>query len=156
MQRPCDFASLPNAGDGSDIGAVELHTSPCVSSSALGAFGHRTLVTLKLKKKRIRPGPVPVVVSNGNPFAVSGELSGQTSSRIGGKHKKRVALKAVELRVAKHARETVKLKLSPNLLQGVRRSGALSLRLKAVVHDPAGNTRTVRANVSPKLKSRRR
>jgi hypothetical protein len=163
LQRPCDFASLPNAGDGSDIGAVELQANPCAQPAnshspspgpqRLSAFGAEPLVTLKLKTRRIAArGPLPVVVSNGNAFAVSGELSGQTTSRLGDGRKRRIALKARPFSLAEKASEKVQLELPHKLTQVLKRTGKLPLALSAVVHDPAGNARTVKARISPKLK----
>jgi hypothetical protein len=46
----------------------------------------------------------------------------------------------------------VKLRLSRALRRLLARKHKLSLRLTAKVHDPAGNTRTVKKLVAPKLR----
>jgi hypothetical protein len=114
------------------------------------AFGARTLVRLKLAAKRIPgKGPVKVRVSNGNDFQVTGRLSGRTAS------KRAVKLKPKSFEVAADSAGTVKLRLPKALQRQIRRKGKLKLRLKAKVKDPAGNTRTVKKRVTPKLKKRK-
>jgi hypothetical protein len=156
LQRPCDFASLPNAGDGSDIGAVEIQTTPCVLPSPPGnSVSSKALVTLRLGAKRVAAGrPLPVVVSNGSAFAVSGGLSGHTASRIGTAHKKRIALRSEPFSLGKEARETVDLQLPRKLVLFFKRTGKLRLDLQAVVRDPAGNESAIEATVSAKLKKK--
>jgi hypothetical protein len=146
LGRPFDFASRPNAIDGSDIGAVELHPD-------VAAFGAKTLVTLRLASRRIPArGPLAVRVANGNAFAITGRLSGQSAKAAATAKTKRVKLKAKSFRVAASSRKTVKLKLPRALTRALRKRGRLSLRLTGRVTDPAGNSRTVRAKVAPKLK----
>ncbi len=155
--RPYDFGSLANAGDGSDIGAYEVQ-APAGSgggvASASGsrpAFGARTLVTLRLGAKRIPArGPLPVVVTNANRFAVSGRLSAATTTR------RRVALAARSIRVRAGARATAKLALPTRLRLRFAHTGRLTLRLRAAVRDPAGHTRTVTKTVSVPLRRRHR
>jgi len=152
LSRPFDFASTANAGDGSDIGAVEMQ-APGTEPSAL-AFGPKTLVTLKLAARRIRPrGAVKVRVANGNGFAVTGKLWGQTLKKVAASRRRRIRLKAKALSVAAHARKTVKLALRKPLRKLLVRKGKLTLRLVARVKDPAGNTRTVRKRVTLRLRT---
>jgi hypothetical protein len=152
LGRPFDFAPIVNAGDGSDIGAVELQAG----AGAPLAFGSKTLVTLRLAAKRIpAKGPVPVRVANGNAFEVSGRLSGRTTKAVAVAKRKRIKLGTKAFRVAANSRTTVKLKLPRKLGRLLRRSGRLSLRLSARVQDPAGNSRTVSKKVAPKLKGTR-
>ena len=66
--------------------------------------------------------------------------------------KKRVKLKAKSFKVAANSRKTVKLKLPASLRRVLKRTGKLSLRLTARVKDPAGNARTVKKKVTPRLK----
>jgi len=54
------------------------------------------------------------------------------------------------------ARKTIKLALSKALRSELRRKRRLVLRLSVAVQDPAGNRRTVRRQVTPRLKGRRR
>ena len=163
LSRPFDFSAIANAADGSDIGAVELPltrpsgespgpTTPTTPTTP--AFGARTLVTLRLAARRIPArGPLAVIVANRNGFGVSGRLSGATTRRIAtAQRTRRVKLRARSFSVAANARKSVRLKLPKALRRLLRRKGKLSLRLTARVKDPAGNTRTVRKRVSPKLK----
>ena len=110
-------------------------TSPVQPLSPL-AFGANTHVTMSPAARRIRRrGPVKVVLSNGNGFTVTGKLTAQTT-------------KGTAFAVGARARKSVTLKLSKTLRRLLRRDGKLSLRLAAAVSDPAGNTRTLRKNVS--------
>jgi hypothetical protein len=180
LPRPADFASLPNAGDGSDIGAVELQLpappggSPGQGGPGSGqggpgsgqggpgsggppAFGSATFVTLRLGARRIPArGPVPVVVRNANAFPVAGAVSGRTARRVpAGRRQRRVRLGAKTFQVGAQAKTRVRLKLPAALRRLLRREGRLTLRLRARVGDPAGNTRTVAKTVSPRLKRAR-
>jgi hypothetical protein len=87
------------------------------------------------------------------PFAVSGRLAG--TATIGAK-RGGAKLTAKPLTVAASDRTTVKLALSTTLRRELRRKRKLVLRLSAAVQDPAGNRRTVRHQVTPRLKPRRR
>jgi CSLREA domain-containing protein len=148
-------------GPACDIGAFE-RSVPAPGGGgppggSLPAFGAKTLVTLKLARKRIPArGPLPVRVSNANDFLVTGRLSGQTTKRITVSSKRRVKLKARSFRVGAHAGKTVKLRLPKVLRRLLARKGRLFLRLTARVKDPAGNARTVRKRTSPRLKGKRR
>jgi hypothetical protein len=84
-----------------------------------------------------------VVVTNRNPFRVQGTLSGKKLGRKG-------------FSAAAARRATVRLKLSMKLRARLKQKGRLSLPLTAKVTDRAGNTRTVRKVVKPKLTSKRR
>ncbi len=113
------------------------------------AFGARTLITLKLAAGRIAArGPLPVRVANGNDFAVTGTLSGQTTVS----RRKRVKLEAKSFSLATRARKTIKLTLPRPLRRQLQRQRRLALGLTAKVKDPAGNSRTVTKRVTPKLK----
>jgi hypothetical protein len=158
--RPSDFGSIANVGDGSDIGAYE---APAPGASGAGAgdgtsasgsglvFGARTLVTLRLGAKRIGArGPLPVVVTNANRFAVSGRLSGAATTRP------RVALATRSIRVRALATATFKLALPKRMRLRLVHKGRLTLRLRAGVRDPAGHARTVTKTVSVRLPRRHR
>jgi hypothetical protein len=84
---------------------------------------------------------------------VTGTLSGKTVNRVSVSQKRRVALKAKAFQVAANAKKTVKLKLPEVLRDELASEGELKLQLKAKVEDPAGNTRTVKKRVTPKLKT---
>jgi hypothetical protein len=118
------------------------------------AFGARTLVTLKLVKKRIRArGPVAVRVSNANGFPVGGRLAGATAKRIAqGQRKRRVKLAAKSFSVPARAAATVKLTLPKALRRHLASKGRVSLRLKATLRDPAGNARAVDKTLAPRLR----
>jgi Ca2+-binding RTX toxin-like protein len=121
------------------------------------AFGAKTLVTLQLAAKQIPAGgPIKIRVVNANGFVVTGAVSGQTTKPVTVSRKRRVKLKAKSFSVAANSRKTVNLKLPAALKRTLKRTGKLSLRLTARVKDPAGNTRTVKRKVTPKLKRKRR
>jgi hypothetical protein len=109
--RPFDFTSIANAGDGSDIGAVELPLSRACTPAGGSpggtsplAFGAKTLVALKLAAKRIpAKGPLKVRVANGNGFIVTGRLSGETTKKVSVSRKRRIKLKAKSFSVGAHA-----------------------------------------------------
>ena len=128
-----------------------------IRATAPPAFGARTLVTLKLAARRIPArGPVKVTVANANGFEVTGRLGGETVNRVSVSRTRRVKLRARSFRVAAHAKKTVRLRLPKVLRRLLARTGKLKLRLIAKVKDPAGNTRTVKKRVTPRLKKRRR
>lgn len=127
------------------------------SGQASGAaFGTRTLVSLALAGRRIPArGPLAVRVTNANAFEVSGALSGQTRRRLSAaQRKRRVKLGARSFTVPANARRTVELRLPKALRRELGRRRKLSLRLSASVRDPAGNTRTVRKTLKPRLRRR--
>lgn len=159
--RPADLGSVPNGGDGSDIGAVEAQGAAGAGSGAGGggasgggsrpAFGARTRVTLRLGAKRIRArGPLPVIVANANRFTVTGRLAGATATRP------RVTLATRRIRVRAASPATFNLVLSKRLRSRFAHTGRLTVRLRAAVRDPAGHTRTVLKTVSVRLRGRRR
>jgi 6-phosphogluconolactonase (cycloisomerase 2 family) len=124
--------------------------APPGGSRAPLAFGAKTRVTLALAARRIPArGPLKVRVRNANAFRVASRLSGQLA------RKRRVKLTARSFSVAAKSRKTVTLRLPRTLRRQLKRKGKLALRLTAKVADPAGNTRTVRKRVTPKLKRRR-
>jgi hypothetical protein len=95
------------------------------------AFGADTRVTLALAARRIKPSaPVRVRVRNGNPFGVTGSV--------------RLGRRTARVQLAPNGRAVVKLRLTTKLRRQLVRRHRLSLRLSAVVRDPAGNRRTVR------------
>jgi hypothetical protein len=109
-------------------------------------FGTGTRVKLALAAKRIRAaGPVRVRLTNRNEFAVTGKLSGRLRGGRG-------SLGPRAVRVAPHARRTVRLKLPRTLRLRLAREGALRLRLTARVEDPAGLRRTVTRTVRVRLR----
>jgi hypothetical protein len=121
------------------------------------AFGAKSLVVLKLAVTRIPAGgPVAVRVVNDNAFTITGRLSGQTTGKVTVSKRLRVKLRAKAFSVGAHAKKTVKLKLPKSLRRVLKRKHKLSLRLTGTIKDPAGNNRTVRKTVKPKLKTRRR
>jgi hypothetical protein len=117
-------------------------------------FGAKTLVTLALASKRIAPGkPLRVRVTNRNKFAVTGSLGGRTIRAFAAAGKrKRLGLKAKAFTVGAGAKKVVKLKLSKRLRGMLVRDGKVALRLRAVVRSPAGESRSVKRKVTPKLK----
>lgn len=144
------IAEPVDCGAGTDSAQLDAGDRPTGCESINGAqvgplgFGEKTLVTLKLASKRIpAAGPVKVRVANANPFGVSGSLSARA-----GKAK----LKAKAFSVGAGAKKTVALKLSAALRERLAETGKLSLKLSARVHDPAGNARTVKSQLTPKLK----
>ena len=92
-------------------------------------------------------------VSNGNGFDVSGTLSGRTTGRLSAAQRsRRIKVSAKSFLVAANGRKTVKLRLPRALRRQLVRQRKLSLRLTATVRDPAGNTRTVRKTLTPRLR----
>lgn len=138
--RPTNVREVRNAGDGADIGAVE------------------TGVRLKLAKKRTTArGPARIKVTNANPVALVGKLSGRTAKRVAvgpGAQKKRVQLKAKKFAVRAASSKTVRLKLPPSLRRVLADDAKLVIRLKVKVTDELGTTRTVITKVTLRLKRR--
>jgi len=122
------------------------------------AFGTRTLVTLAPAARRIPArGRLSVRVINGNAFEVTGTLAGARLRQLSSAQRRRGArLPAKAFRVPANARTTVRLRLPRALRRHLARRGRLRLRMVAQVSDPAGNTRTVRRTLSPRLKPPRR
>lgn len=154
-----------NCGIGADTAQVD--TSDVVDSSCesvdrpvgpgSGSFGADTLVALVLAAKRIpAQGPVAIRISNRNNFPITGELAGQTATRVSASARRTlIKLKTKPFRVGANARKTVKLKLPKPLRQALRHKRRLALRLTAKVKDPAGNSRTVTKKLTLKLKKRK-
>ena len=149
-QVSCGLGSDTAQVDGSDVVDASCES---VDRPGGGAFGAKTLVTLRLAIGKIPArGPIAIRVVNANSFAITGAVSGQTTKPVATARKKRVKLKAKSFKVAANSRKTVKLKLPASLRRVLKRTGKLSLRLTARVKDPAGNARTVKKKVTPRLK----
>jgi hypothetical protein len=143
------LGELPAAGGGTPDGGAPG------GGAAPAAFGARTLVTLVLATKRIPArGPLKIRVANANGFEITGRLSGRTVSDASAARRRPVKLKAKAFRVGAQARKTIRLRLPKALGRLLQRKGRLRLRLTATVKDPAGNTRTVRKTVTPRLRRR--
>jgi hypothetical protein len=129
--------------------------SPAVSivySAEPPAFGADPDVALTLAAKRIRArDPLPIRIANRNDFAISGQVSARRAKKGPGPQAQ-AAARPVSFDVDSEATEVVELKLPKRLRRELKRKGKLGLRLKATVEDPAGNTRTLRRTVRPKLK----
>jgi hypothetical protein len=137
---------------------VEIQLPPVVPTQ-FPAFGSSTLVTLRVARRIGRRGPVPVVVTNRNEFAVTGRLSGRSTRRLARSRAPRrqfVKLRGKPLVVLAEASKTIRLALPRRLRVLLRRRGRVGLRLTATVSDPAGNTRRVVKKATPRLKGRRR
>ena len=93
-------------------------------------FGAKTLVTLKPGSRRLKAGqPLKVAVRNSNEFTVTG--------RLGSKR----------LSVAPRSTSTLKVKLSARQRRALQRKRSLTVRLTALISDPAGATRRVSRTV---------
>jgi DNA-binding beta-propeller fold protein YncE len=139
-------APAPPAGP--PIGAA---SSPRAPSSPRPAFGASTRVTVKLAPGRLGGrGPVGVLLSNANAFAVTGTLGG--TGAIGARRGV-VKLTAKRFTVAAASRTTLALAVPKALRREPTRKRKLVLRLSVAVQDPAGNRRTVRNRVTPRLKA---
>jgi hypothetical protein len=147
--RPYDFRLVSNRGDGSDIGAVETQGPP--------AFARLTHVSLRLAAARIAAaGPLPVLISNGNRFAIIGALSCATSKTVVVRGKRRrIALPGRTFHLRASGRTTVRLALPRSLRRLLQIKGKLTLRARVRVHDPAGHTRYVSAVMTPKRRRHR-
>ena len=119
-----------------------------------GSFAARTRVTLALGAPRIPAGgPLPVRVVNGNPFPVTGRLSGETATAIVAQRRRRVRLRPRSFAVAANGRRTVRLALPAVLRARLARTGVLALRLRATLRDPAGNRRSIARRVIVRRRS---
>ncbi len=147
----CETTLFPSAPGGGTAGGGG-DGAPVLAPTA--AFGARTLVTLALAGRRIpAKGPLAVRVSNANDFDVSGRLSAQTTSLLSAAQRRRpTRLRAKAFTVAANARRTVRLRLPRTLRRRLVRRRKLSLLVTATVEDPAGNTRTVRKTLRPRLR----
>ncbi len=167
LTRPSNFLDVPNAADGSDIGAVERQAPAAPAAPGAGGatplptFGSRARISLTLAARRIPArGPVPVRVVNANTFTVKGRLLGQTTRRQlvrRGGAKRFVKLPSSRtFTLDAGTRRTVRLRLPGFLRRQLVRRRRLSLRIAASVQDPAGKKRTVRKTIGPKLRRPRR
>jgi subtilisin-like proprotein convertase family protein len=122
------------------------------------AFGASTLVTVRAARRVAARGPMQVVVTNANPFPVTGRLGARTSRKLatGGKRKRYLPLRAKTMTLAAGARQTIKLALPRALRTVLKRDGKVALRFTATLHDPAGNTRKVTARATPRAQAKRR
>jgi hypothetical protein len=150
--------SFDEFGFGSETGTVTISVRapapppkakrPPTGKGGAGAFGAKTKVTLGLAARRIpAAGPVKILVTNSNGFALTGKLSGQKIGRA-----PTSKLKAKAFSVGGHAKRTVKLRLPKALRRILSRKHKLKLALSASVTDPAGDIRIVSRTVTPKLK----
>ncbi len=168
LARPSDFLNLPNAADGSDIGAVERQAPARPTAGGGGGndtplptFGSSTRISLRLATRRIPArGPVPVRIANGNTFTVKGRLLGQTTRRQ--RVRRGRATRFVKLPSSRTfmlragTRRIVRLRLPRYLRRQLATKGRLSLRIAARVQDPAAKKRTVRKRIGPRLRAPRR
>jgi hypothetical protein len=148
----CESVTFPPpAGDAGRNQPPDGGSNPPPGATPL-AFGANTLVTLRLAAGRIpAKGPLAIRVVNANEFAINGTLAGRTANRIDTARKRRVKLRTKAFTVPAKTGKTVKLKLPSALRRSLARRGKLSLRLTGRVKDPAGNLRTVKKSVAPKL-----
>jgi Low-density lipoprotein receptor repeat class B len=133
----------------SDAHHVSAPTGPPPPGPA--AFGASTRVTLALVSARVgKRGPVQVRIANTNAFAIGATLTAQTSKPIAGAHGRRVSLATARFGLANGAKRTVKLSLPASLRALLAHRRAFALVLTAIVKDPAGHRRTVKATVTVK------
>ncbi len=150
------LATEPTGGDYRCEVTARNAAGSAVQVSAAGrvapaAFARATGVTLALAGGRVGArGPVTVRVTNANAFPITGTLSAQTSKPLVA-HGRRVKLHAVKMTLAAHAKRTVKLVLPRALRVALASRHKLSLALTATVKDPAGNRRTVKKTIAPRL-----
>jgi hypothetical protein len=114
----------------------------------------RTLVTLKLSSRVAANGSLKVLVANANGFEITGNLGGETVTRITVSRKRKIKLKAKSFRVPARAKKTVTLKLTKPLRKLLKRQQKLKLLLRAKVKDPRRTTRTVTKRVTARPKRR--
>ncbi len=143
----CRVTASNAAGAGSQTSAGHR-----VVASGSGGFGANAKVTLALVSRRISArGPVAIRIANANPFGIKGKLTSKPSKASASARKGRI--KPTAFKLAASAKTVVKLQL-PSALRGLlARQRKLSLALSAVVTDPAGNPRTIRKTVVPKLRT---
>jgi hypothetical protein len=131
---------------GSNAAGTGSQTSP-PHPVAPPSFGPRTLVTLSLKRRRIRPlDRLRIRVRNKNAFAISGRLRGKAAGHPA------LRLKPAPVHVQARRRSTVKLRLSARARRRLVRQHKLRVGLVATVRDPAGNARKVSKRVTVRLK----
>jgi hypothetical protein len=90
--------------------------------------------------------PARVLATNGNPFPVTGQLTARTVKRLGPQHKQ-LGLGSAPLGIPAGGARTVRFPLPPAASAEMVNRHHLDLRVKSVVHDAAGHTRTVGATV---------
>ncbi len=152
LKRPVDLPSVANFGDAADIGSVEQQVPP-LPPLPKPAFGKKTLVTLSVGRRIGKKGPVPVILTNHNGFAVSGKLSARSTKKFGRrKHRRYSKLKRKKLSVKAHSKKTIKLSLTKNLRSLLRHKHRIGLLVSAGVTDPAGHHRTVKKKAAPRLR----
>ena len=150
--------SFDDFGFGSEAGTVTISVRPPASppkgkgspkgKGGASAFGAKTLVALGLAVRRIPAGgPLKILVTNSNGFAITGKLSGQKTGKASTSK-----LKAKAFAVGARAKTTVKMRLPKALRRVLSRKHKLTLALNASVRDPAGDIRIVSRTVTPKLK----
>jgi uncharacterized delta-60 repeat protein len=119
----------PTGGGGG--GGTSTDTDTDSGKGEAQGFGDRARVTLRPLTRR---GVVRVALTNFNPFAVRGRLSG---GRV----------RARKVGVAAEDSAVVRVRLRAGARRRLKRTGRLRVKLSAVVRDPAGATRIVRASV---------
>jgi hypothetical protein len=160
LPRPSDLPGVANFAGGTDIGAVEIQgPAPPGGGNPGGgnsqAFGAATLVTLRVARSIGRRGVVPVVVSNGNAFAVTGRLSGRSARRlkVGASPRRRfVRIRGRALTLSPRGTRVVNLRLPRALRRMLLARRRVALRVTASVRDPAGNARRVSRRATPRLR----
>lgn len=147
------IAGPPAAPPTTDGGAGPLHAPAPVSVP-----DSRTLVTLRLARARIpASGPLLVTVANASRVAVTGTLTGSAQlSRRRGRPAASIRLGPRRFRVPAGSTSRVRLTLPRVLRAQLRRTGRLTVRLKASVSTSGGGTRVVSAVVRPRLAGERR
>jgi dipeptidyl aminopeptidase/acylaminoacyl peptidase len=150
--------SFDEFGFGSESGTVTISVrTPAPPPKGKGspkgkggasAFGAKTLVALGLAARRIPAGgPLKILVTNRNGFAITGKLSGRKTRKASTSK-----LKTKAFGVGARAKTRVKMRLPKALRRVLRRKHKLTLALNASVRDPAGDIRIVSRTVTPKLK----
>jgi hypothetical protein len=116
-------------------------------------FGDRTLVTLRLARRRIGPRErLPIRVANRNDFPVRVQLSGRGSAEVRASRRRVVRLRTARFDLGSGRGRTVRLRVPRLLRRELVRKGRLRLRISAAVTDPSRNSRTVRKRIVPRLK----
>ncbi len=148
---PGTYSCRVTAGNAAGAAAQTSAGHRVVASGSRG-FGANAKVTLALLSRRIPArGPVAIRIANANPFGIGGQLSSKPSKAGASARKGRIKPRAFKL--AASAKTVVKLQLPSALRALLARQRKLSLALSAVVTDPAGNRRTIRKTVIPKLRA---
>jgi hypothetical protein len=104
-------------------------------------FGPNTLVSVTSASRKLKRGkPLKVRVRNSNGFGVTGRLTGAGRAR--------------SLAVTGRSTKTLNVRLSAKQRRALKRKRSLSVRLTAVVRDPAGQSRRVSRRVRVRLKTK--